>query len=93
MDAAHISAIDSSGLFYVSHSAIISCGRGSDIEGIWNTVQGILHPLSCEVVGHGSGFKALEAWVLDLIEPVIVEDWYERRMIGENSEMWEASEK
>ena len=62
-------------------------------EGIWNTVQDTLHPLSHEVVGHDSGFKALEAWVLDLIKPVIVEDWYERMMIGENSEMWETSEK
>ena len=62
-------------------------------EGIWSAVQDTLHPLSCEVVGHDSGFKALEVWVLNLVEPVIVEDWYEGMMIGENGKMLETSEK
>ena len=45
-------------------------------EGVGGVVQGTFHPLSSEIVGHDFALKALEAWVLDFIEPVVVKDWY-----------------
>ena len=34
-------------------------------------------------------FEALEAWVLNLIEPVAVKDWYEGMVISYDREVWE----
>ena len=55
-------------------------------ESIWDIVQ---NTLSSEVVGHDPAFETLEAWVLDFVQPVIVEYWYEGVVIGNSSEMGE----
>ena len=59
-------------------------------KSVWSIVYGPLHPLSSEVVGHDSTFKALEARVLNLIEPMIVKNWYERVVVSQNCEVWKA---
>ena len=59
-------------------------------ESVWSVVQDAFDPLRSEVIGHDSVFKALEAWVLNLIETVIIEDRYEWMVISDHSEMRKA---
>ena len=71
-------------------------GRGSDTgfrEKARGIVQGTFHPLSSEIVGHDFALKALEAWVLDFVEAVVVKDQYKRVVIIDNGEVWETCEK
>ena len=94
--AARISAMDSSGLLCGSLSAISSwqgVGYRVPIEGVGGIVQGTFHPLSSVIVGHDFALKALEAWVLDFVEPVVVKDWYKRVVISDNGKVWETYEK
>ena len=59
-------------------------------ESIWDIA---LDPLIGEVVGHDPAFETLEAWVLNFVQPVMVEYWYEGVVIGNNSEMGETSKE
>ena len=62
-------------------------------ESIWGVVQKALDPLSHEVVCHDLAFEALEAWILDLVQSVIVEYQYEGVVISNNSKVGETREE
>ena len=62
-------------------------------ESAWGIVQNAFDPLSRAVVGHDPVFEALEAWVLYLVQPVTVEDRYERVMVGDDGEVRKAREE
>ena len=62
-------------------------------ECIWGIVKDTFDPLRGKVVGHDSTFEALEAWIFDFIESVVVEDRYKRMVIGDDCKVGQACKK